>query len=68
MFSGINDEIILAYSMNLLQRFRHPSDMLTLMFSTVKNAGANLEETLRRIEEGEIYDLSIIFRKMNLDD
>ncbi|KAL2735431.1 protein doublesex-like isoform X4 [Vespula squamosa] len=48
---GINDEIILAYSMNLLQQFRYPSDMLTLMFSTVKNAGANLDETLRRIQE-----------------
>nr|XP_050852277.1 uncharacterized protein LOC127064767 isoform X4 [Vespula vulgaris] len=56
---SINDEIILAYSMNLLQRFRHPSDMLTLMFSTVKNAGANLEETLRRIEEVKHWILEV---------
>lgn len=68
MFSGTNVEIVLAHSTNLLQRFRYPWDMLTLMYVTVKYAGANLDEALRRIEEGEIYDLSIIFRRINLDN
>ncbi|XP_035726078.1 uncharacterized protein LOC118443350 isoform X1 [Vespa mandarinia] len=49
-----NVEIVLAHSTNLLQRFRYPWDMLTLMYVTVKYAGANLDEALRRIEEAKV--------------
>lgn len=48
---GVDVEIILARSMTLLQQFQNPWDILTLLYVTVKYAGANLYEAIRRIHE-----------------
>ncbi|KAI4493790.1 hypothetical protein M0804_001966 [Polistes exclamans] len=48
---SVDVEIILARSMTLLQQFQNPWDILTLLYVTVKYAGANLYEAIRRIHE-----------------
>ncbi|XP_014614345.1 PREDICTED: uncharacterized protein LOC106792437 [Polistes canadensis] len=56
---GVDVEIILARSMTLLQQFQNPWDILTLLYVTVKYAGANLYEAIRRIHEVEQWILEI---------
>lgn len=56
---GVDVEIILARSMTLLQQFQNPWDILTLLYVTVKYAGANLYEAIRRIHEVEQWIMEI---------
>lgn len=56
---SVDVDIILARSMTLLQQFQNPWDILTLLYVTVKYAGANLYEAIRRIHEVEQWILEI---------
>lgn len=52
-------KVVLARTMTLLQQFQNPWDILTLMYVTVKYAGANLSEAVRRIHEVEQWILDV---------
>ncbi|XP_076392785.1 transcription factor doublesex isoform X2 [Megachile rotundata] len=49
--NGDSVEILLEYSTKLLDLFQYPWEMLPLMYVILKDAGANLEEAVRRIME-----------------
>ncbi|XP_015190632.1 PREDICTED: uncharacterized protein LOC107074092 [Polistes dominula] len=65
---SFNVEIILARSMTLLQQFQNPWDILTLIYVTVKYAGANVYEAVKRIYEAkkEIESLEIFNMVKNI--
>ncbi|XP_043258119.1 transcription factor doublesex isoform X2 [Colletes latitarsis] len=49
--SGDSVEMLLEYSTKLLELFQYSWEMLPLMYVILKDAGANLEEAVRRIME-----------------
>ncbi|XP_076165516.1 transcription factor doublesex isoform X1 [Ptiloglossa arizonensis] len=58
--SGDSVEMLLEYSTKLLELFQYSWEMLPLMYVILKDAGANLEEAVRRIVEASIvYHLKI---------
>lgn len=50
-------EMLLEYSTKLLELFQYSWEMLPLMYVILKDAGANLEEAVRRIVEGKVHYL-----------
>ncbi|XP_076638133.1 transcription factor doublesex isoform X5 [Colletes latitarsis] len=52
--SGDSVEMLLEYSTKLLELFQYSWEMLPLMYVILKDAGANLEEAVRRIMEASI--------------
>ncbi|XP_067643675.1 protein doublesex isoform X2 [Eurosta solidaginis] len=46
-------EVFLEHCQKLLEKFRYPWEMMPLMYVILKDAGADIEEASRRIEEGQ---------------
>lgn len=45
--------MFLEHCQKLLEKFRYPWEMMPLMYVILKDAGADIEEASRRIEEGK---------------
>ncbi|CAD6995630.1 unnamed protein product [Ceratitis capitata] len=52
-FSGYAQDVFLEHCQKLLEKFRYPWEMMPLMYVILKDAGADIEEASRRIEEGQ---------------
>nr|AIK66583.1 female-specific doublesex [Bactrocera jarvisi] len=55
--NGVNiplaQDVFLEHCQKLLEKFRYPWEMMPLMYVILKDAGADIEEASRRIEEGQ---------------
>lgn len=50
-FTG--QDVFLDYCQKLLEKFRYPWELMPLMYVILKDAGADIDEASRRIEEGK---------------
>lgn len=50
-FAG--QDVFLDYCQKLLEKFRYPWELMPLMYVILKDAGADIDEASRRIEEGK---------------
>lgn len=53
-FSDQSKDSLLEDCQKLLDRFKYPWEMMHLMYAILKDAGANVEEAARRVEEGQL--------------
>lgn len=58
LFSG--QDVFLDYCQKLLEKFRYPWELMPLMYVILKDAGADIDEASRRIEEGKPKEINHI--------
>ncbi|XP_030374811.1 protein doublesex [Scaptodrosophila lebanonensis] len=51
---SLGQDVFLDYCQKLLEKFRYPWELMPLMYVILKDAGADIEEASRRIEEARV--------------
>ncbi|XP_062122187.1 protein doublesex isoform X2 [Drosophila sulfurigaster albostrigata] len=62
----LGQDVFLDYCQKLLEKFRYPWELMPLMYVILKDAGTDIDEASRRIEEGQ-YVVNEYSRQNNLN-